>query len=55
MSIEETDRITKLVKEAIKVKRSKKEIFSTFKGAGIITKNGKLKSPYKAIFIPVEK
>ncbi len=55
MSIEETVRITKLVKEAIKDKRSKKEIFNTFKGAGIITKNGKLKSPYKKIFIPIEK
>lgn len=55
MSIEETDRITRLVKEAIKEKRSKKEIFDTFKGAGIITKSGNIKSPYKEIFIPVEK
>jgi hypothetical protein len=55
MSAEETDRIIILVKEAIKNKRSKEEIFETFKGAGIITKNGNLKAPYKEIYIPSEK
>lgn len=55
MSAEETIRIIKLVKEALKEKRSKNEIFENFKDAGIITKNGNLKAPYKEIFIPVEK
>ena len=55
MSIDETDRITKLIKDAIKENRSKREIFETFKDAGIITKNGNLKSPYKEIYIPAEK
>ena len=55
MSIEETDRIISLIKEAIKGERSKEEIFETFKDAGIITPSGNLKSPYKEIFIPVEK
>jgi hypothetical protein len=55
MSTEETDRIIILVKEALKEKRSKEEIFETFRDAGIITKNGNLKSPYKEIFIPAEK
>ena len=55
MSIEDTDRINKLIKEAIKENRSKEEIFETFKDAGIITKNGNLKSPYKDIYIPAEK
>jgi len=55
MSTEETDRIITLVKDALKEKRSKEEIFETFKEAGIITKNGNLKSPYKEIFIPAEK
>ena len=55
MSIEETDRIITLIKEAIGEKRTKEEIFETFKEAGIITKNGNLKSPYKEIYIPAEK
>lgn len=55
MSLEETNRILKLIQEAIKVKRSKKEIFETFRDAGIITEKGNLKSPYKEIYIPVEK
>lgn len=55
MSIEETDRIIRLIKKAIKENRSKKKIFETFKDAGIITKNGNLKSPYKEIYIPAEK
>ena len=55
MSIDETDRIIKLIKEAIKQNRSKREIIETFKDAGIITKNGNLKSPYKEIYIPSEK
>lgn len=55
MSIEETDRLINLVEEAIKENRSKEEIFETFKDAGIITKNGNLKAPYKEIYIPAEK
>jgi hypothetical protein len=55
MSAEETDRIITIVKEAIKKERSKEEIFETFKDAGIITKNGNLKTPYKEIYIPFEK
>lgn len=55
MSIEETNRVIRLIKEAIKENRSKKEIFETFKDAGIITKNGNLKAPYKEIYIPSEK
>jgi hypothetical protein len=55
MSIEETDRIITLVKEAIREDRSKEEITETFKDAGIITKSGNLKSPYKEITIPAEK
>lgn len=54
MSAEETDRIITIVKEAIRKERSKKEIFETFKDAGIITKNGNLKAPYKEIYIPSE-
>jgi divalent metal cation (Fe/Co/Zn/Cd) transporter len=54
MSAEETDRIITIVKEAIKHERSKEEIFETFKDAGIITKNGNLKAPYKEIYIPTE-
>lgn len=55
MNTEDTERIIALVKEAIKERRSKEEIFETFKDAGIITKNGNLKSPYKEILIPAEK
>jgi protein involved in temperature-dependent protein secretion len=55
MSAEETERIINLFKEAIKQERSKEEIFENFKDAGIITKNGNLKSPYKDLYIPSEK
>lgn len=55
MNTEETDRIITLLKEAIREKRSKKEIFKTFKEAGIITKGGNLKYPYKEIYIPAGK
>jgi hypothetical protein len=55
MSSEETERIINLFKEALKQERSKEEIFETFKDAGIITKNGNLKAPYKEIYIPSEK
>lgn len=55
MNTEETERIIALIKEALKERRSKEEIFETFKGAGIITKNGNLKSPYKEILIPAER
>ncbi len=55
MSLDETDRLINLVEEAIKENRSKEEIFETFKDAGIITKNGNLRAPYKEIYIPAEK
>lgn len=55
MSLEETDRLIILVEKAIKENRSKEEIFETFKDAGIITKNGNLRAPYKEIYIPAEK
>lgn len=55
MSLEETDRLINLVEEAMKENRSKEEIFETFKDAGIITKGGNLKAPYKEIFIPSDK
>ena len=42
----------KLVKQAIKNRRSKEEITATFQAAGIIDKNGELKHPYKNIKIP---
>jgi signal transduction histidine kinase len=54
MSVEETSRITRLVKDAIKDSRSKNEITATFQDAGIIDKHGDLKAPYKEISIPVE-
>ena len=55
MSTEESIRITRLITEAIKENRSRDEIFDTFRDAGIITKKGNLKSPYKKIYIPSEK
>lgn len=55
MSSEETNRINRLVKEAIKDTRTKREITATFQDAGIIDQNGNLKTPYKEISIPVEK
>jgi signal transduction histidine kinase len=55
MSVEETNRIIRLVKDAIKDNRSKREIIATFQDAGIIDKHGDLKAPYKEIYIPVEK
>lgn len=55
MSAEESIRIIKLLTEAIKENRTKDEAFKTFKGAGIITEKGNLKSPYKDIYIPSEK
>lgn len=54
MSLEETERILELIRKALKEKRSKEEIFETFKKAGIITEKGNLKKPYKDISIPVE-
>ncbi len=41
-----------IVKHALKNRRTKEEITATFQAAGIIDKNGKLKSPYKNIKIP---
>ena len=36
-----------LIKQALKVRRSKEEITQTFLNAGIINNNGFLKEPYK--------
>jgi hypothetical protein len=55
MNTEETLRIIKIISEAIKEERSKVEAYETFRDAGIISKNGNLKSPYKDIYIPAEK
>jgi len=55
MSTEETIRIKKLITEAIDEERSKEEVIDIFIDAGILTKKGKLKAPYKEIFIPYEK
>ncbi len=55
MNLEETNRIIQMVKDAIKGNRTKREITANFKDAGIIDKNGDLKTPYKKIFIPIEK
>lgn len=50
----EEEGILELIRKALKEKRSKEEIFETFKKAGIITEKGNLKKPYKDISIPVE-
>ena len=52
MSSEDTQRLQALLKNALKEKRSKKEITATFKAAGIIDEEGNLKSPYREIYIP---
>lgn len=55
ISTDEILRLIKLFEEAIAKGRSKDEVFETFRDAGIITKNGELKHPYKNISIPAEK
>lgn len=52
MNSEDIKRLQELAKQIQKENRSKKEIKATFQAAGIIDKDGKLKSPYKNIFIP---
>ena len=42
----------KLIKHAIKNRRTKEEITATFQAAGIIDKNGYLRKPYKNLKIP---
>lgn len=54
MGTEETIRIKKLITEAIEEERSKEEVFEIFIDAGIITKKGNLRAPYKEIYIPSE-
>ena len=54
MSTEETIRIKRLITEAIEEERSKEEVFEIFIDAGIITKKGNLRAPYKEIYIPSE-
>ena len=54
MGTEDIKRLKKLIQTAKKDKRSEKEIFNTFKNAGIIDKNGDLKDPYKDLQIPVK-
>ena len=55
MSLEETERIVKLLKGELKKGRTRKEAFEAFKNAGIITEKGNLRYPYKKIYIPVRK
>jgi hypothetical protein len=55
MNNEEKDRIIRLIKSALREKRSKKAITDTFVNAGIINRKGILKAPYKEIYIPVRK
>ena len=43
----------KIVKHALKNRRSKEEVTATFQAAGIINKNGELKYPYKNLKISV--
>ena len=54
MSTEETIRIKSLFTEAIEEERSREEVFEIFIDAGIITKKGNLRAPYKEIYIPSE-
>ena len=51
----DTQRLISLIQDAQHKKRNKKAIKATFQGAGIIDKNGNLKSPYKNIYFPVNK
>lgn len=53
MGSDDTMRLLELVKQARRKPRSKKAIKKTFTEAGIITKKGNLRRPYKDIFIPV--
>ncbi len=55
MDHEDIGRIMNLLKEAQIHPRSKAEITANFEAAGIIDKNGNLKTPYKNIYIPVGK
>ncbi len=55
MSLEETEKIVKLLQMELKKDRSRKEAFEAFKNAGIITEKGNLRFPYKGIYIPVKK
>jgi hypothetical protein len=55
ISTDEILRLIKLFEEAIAKGRSRDEVFETFRDAGIITKSGELKYPYKNISIPAEK
>ena len=55
ISTDEILRLIKLFEEAIAKGRSRDEVFETFRNAGIITKNGELKKPYKNISIPAER
>ena len=55
MSLEETEKIVKLLQRELKRGRSPKEAFEAFKNAGIITEKGNLRFPYKGIYIPVKK
>lgn len=54
MSTEESLRIIDLLSDAIMEERSKDEVYEIFREAGIITKDGNLRSPYKDLKIPVE-
>lgn len=51
MTREEQKRIKDLAVKALKENRSKEEILETLQNAGIIDKAGRVKSPYKEVFV----
>ena len=54
MSNEDLKRLKKLIQNAKRDKRSDREVFRTFRNAGIIDTKGNLKEPYKNLQIPVK-
>lgn len=55
MRVPELEEIKNLATSFIRNKRTKEEILLSLQIAGIITKEGHLKDPYKDIFTPIEK
>ena len=49
------DKRIKVVESALKHNRSKNEIQSTFRNAGIIDNKGNLKKPYEKVYFPADK
>lgn len=54
MSNEDLNRLRRLIQNAKRDKRSDREVFKTFRNAGIIDTKGNLKEPYKNLQIPVK-